>query len=154
MTRTLPGKAYRAEGVTVFFDARRCLHVAECVRGLPGVFDPDVRPWIQPQNAAAEAVAEVVRRCPTGALHYALTSTPISDSNSEPTSGNDEVGDDETRITPQPDGPLFVRGRLSVATPQGDMKETRAALCRCGASGNKPFCDGTHSKIDWRSGAD
>ena len=150
MTKAPAGKAYRAESVTVFFDARRCLHVAECVRGLPSVFDPDVRPWIQPGNAAAEAVAEVVRRCPTGALHYALT----SDLTSETTSGSDEVGDDETQITPQPDGPLMVRGRLRVATPQGDLQETRAALCRCGASGNKPFCDGTHSKIGWRSGAD
>lgn len=146
MTKAPAGKAYRAEGVTVFFDARRCLHVAECVRGLLGVFDPDERPWIQPQNAAADLVAEVVRRCPTGALHYALTS--------DPTSGGDEVGDDETRLTPQPDGPLFVRGRLRIATPQGDLQETRAALCRCGASGNKPFCDGTHSKIGWRSEAD
>lgn len=150
MTKTPSGKAYRAEGVTVFFDARRCLHVAECVRGLPGVFDPDARPWIQPHNAAAEAVAGVVRRCPTGALHYDLTSDPTS----ETTSGSDEVGDDETRITPQPDGPLFVRGRFNVTTLQGDLKETRAALCRCGASSNKPFCDGTHSEIGWRSGAD
>ncbi len=146
MTKAPAGKAYRAEGVTVFFDARRCLHVAACVRGLPGVFDPEVRPWIRPENAPADLVAEVVRRCPTGALHYDLTS--------DPTSGSDEVGDDETQITPQPDGPLFVRGRLTVATPQGDLKETRAALCRCGASGNKPFCDGTHSKIGWRSEAD
>ncbi len=48
-----PGKAYKGEGVTVFFDARRCLHVAECVRGLPGVFDTDKRPWIQPDHADA-----------------------------------------------------------------------------------------------------
>lgn len=90
------------------------------------------------------------RRCPTGALHYALASDLTSGSGEV----GDEVGDDETRITPQPDGPLMVRGRFSVATPQGDLKETKAALCRCGASGNKPFCDGTHSKIGWRSEAD
>ncbi len=77
-----PGKAYKGEGVTVFFDARRCLHVAECVRGLPGVFDTDKRPWIQPDHADALEIAEVVRRCPTGALHYALK-------------GSEEVGDDK-----------------------------------------------------------
>ncbi len=135
------GKAYRGEGVAVFYDARRCLHVAECVRGLPDVFDPNARPWIQPQNAPAEAVAAVVRRCPTGALHYALAGA------------DGEVGEDETLVTPQPDGPLLVRGRLAITTPQGDLKETRAALCRCGGSGNKPFCDGTHTKIGWRSDA-
>ena len=134
-----PGKAYKGEAITVFFDARRCLHVAECVRGLPEVFDTDQRPWIQPDYAAVKTVAEVVRRCPTGALHYAL-------------SGQDEageVGDETTRITPQPDGPLIIQGNLEIETPEGQLEETRAALCRCGQSGNKPFCDGTHSKVGW-----
>ena len=114
------------------------------MRGLPAVFNPDARPWIQPENAPAEAVADVVRLCPTGALHYALTGA-------DGESGG-EVGEDETHITPQPDGPLLVRGRLTIQPPTGDLKETRAALCRCGGSGNKPFCDGTHTKIGWRSG--
>ncbi len=135
---TAPGKAYKGESVTVFFDARRCLHVAECVRGLPGVFDTDKRPWIQPDNADALEIAEVVRRCPTGALHYALAS------------GSEEVGDETTQITPRPDGPLMIRGRLVVETPDGTLEETRAALCRGGQSGNKPFCDGTHSKVGWQ----
>lgn len=139
MRKVFPGRAYRGEGVTVFYDARRCLHAAECVRGLPAVFDPDVRPWIRPENASAETVAEVARRCPTGALHYELAG------------GDDEVGEDETRVTPQPGGPLLIRGRLTIGTPTGELNETRAALCRCGGSGNRPFCDGTHSKIGPRS---
>lgn len=133
-----PGRAYKGEDVTVFFAAWRCLHVAECVRGLPEVFDTDKRPWIQPDHADASTVAEVVRRCPTGALHYAL-------------SGQEEIGDEATKITPQPDGPLLIRGNLRIETPEGEVEETRAALCRCGQSGNKPFCDGTHSKVGWRS---
>jgi uncharacterized Fe-S cluster protein YjdI len=56
-------RAYTAPGVTVFYDRGRCLHFAECVRGLPQVFDVAKRPWIQPQNASADEVAEVVRRC-------------------------------------------------------------------------------------------
>lgn len=131
------GKAYRSEEVTVFYDARRCLHVAECVRGLPEVFNPDVRPWIRPEGAAAAAVAETVRRCPTGALHYALEFEAV------------ETGDETTQITPQPGGPLVICGRLSITTPAGELEETRAALCRCGQSGNKPFCDGTHNKVGW-----
>ena len=133
-----PGKAYREESVTVFFDARRCLHVAECVRGLPAVSDTDKRLWIQPDHADALEVAEVVRRCPTGALHYALAS------------GNEETGDATTQITPRPDGPLMIWGRLEISTPDGTLKETRAALCRCGQSRNKPFCDGTHSEVGWQ----
>lgn len=132
------GRAYRGDEVTVLYDARRCLHVAECVRGLPEVFNTDARPWIEPDNADAERVAEIVRRCPTGALHYALAG------------GDEETGDENTRITPEPNGPLVIRGKLSIETPEGVLTETRAALCRCGGSGNKPFCDGTHSKIGWK----
>jgi uncharacterized Fe-S cluster protein YjdI len=65
-------RAYSAPGVRVFYDRARCLHFAECVRGLPQVFDVEKRPWIRPENASAEQVAEVVRWCPSGALHYWL----------------------------------------------------------------------------------
>ena len=66
------GQAYAAPEVTVFYDQGRCRHYAECVRGLPQLFDPTRRPWIRADLADAQAVAEVVRRCPTGALHYRL----------------------------------------------------------------------------------
>ena len=65
-------RPYTAPGVRVFYDRGRCLHFAKCVRGLPEVFDVGKRPWIQPGKASAEQVAEVVRRCPSGALHYRL----------------------------------------------------------------------------------
>lgn len=65
-------KTYRTESITVTFEAGRCLHAAECVGGLPEVFDPARRPWIQPERATAERLAEVVRRCPSGALQYEL----------------------------------------------------------------------------------
>ena len=65
-------KAYPTPSVTVFYDRGRCRHHAECVRGLPQVFDVRRRPWIRAELADAEAVAEVVRRCPTGALHHRL----------------------------------------------------------------------------------
>ncbi|MFC3832817.1 MULTISPECIES: (4Fe-4S)-binding protein [Deinococcus] len=133
------GRAYTAPGITVYYDARRCLHVANCVRGLPDVFDPARRPWIQPANAGAHAVAAVVRTCPTGALHYALDGE-------EP-----EMPQEPTTITPSKDGPLMIAGHLVIQTPGGEKKDVRAALCRCGQSGNKPYCDGTHAKVGWRS---
>src|SRR4051812_22019496 len=61
-------KEYEGREVTVTFESRRCLHAAECVRGIPHVFDLASRPWVQPDGAAADRVAEVVRRCPSGAL--------------------------------------------------------------------------------------
>jgi uncharacterized Fe-S cluster protein YjdI len=63
-------KAYSATGITVSFDAEVCRHAAECVRGLPEVFDVNKRPWIQPGKADVDLVAEVIGRCPSGALQY------------------------------------------------------------------------------------
>ena len=138
----LRGKAYTGKGVTVYYDASRCVHVANCVRGLPGVFRPQERPWIQAANAGAGEVAAVVRTCPTGALHYALEG------------GEGEAPERPTRVIPIVDGPVGIRGDLLIETPTGDVREVRAVLCRCGASGNKPFCDGTHAKIGWKSGGE
>ena len=134
-------RPYTGTGITIYYDATRCRHVAECVRGLPRVFDPGRRPWILADAEPDKALlAEVVRRCPTGALHYALDDGPA------------EVPDPVTTVTAVPDGPLLVRGDLRLDLgDEGSMTETRAALCRCGWSGNKPFCDGSHERMGWRS---
>jgi uncharacterized Fe-S cluster protein YjdI len=124
-----PVKEYRSDEVTVSFDARRCLHFAECVRGLPEVFDVHKRPWIQPDQADSERVAAAVRRCPSGALHYVLADGPA------------EIGERPTRVGFVDDGPMTLRGELVIETPAGELSETRAALCRCGRTGNAPFCD-------------
>ena len=67
-------KAYRGEHSTVSFDSALCQHAAECVHGAPEVFDTSARPWITPDGAPAEKVAEVVGRCPSGALRWSRTS--------------------------------------------------------------------------------
>lgn len=69
-------KAYPGKRIVVTFDGEVCQHAAECVRGLPEVFDTKQRPWIQPDAAPADQVAEVVRRCPSGALQYRLLDEP------------------------------------------------------------------------------
>ncbi|MET8554421.1 (4Fe-4S)-binding protein [Streptomyces sp. NPDC004959] len=122
-------KAYRTDSITVTFEARRCLHAAECVRGLPEVFDVAKRPWIQPEKATAERLAEVVRLCPSGALQYELVE------------GGTEVPARPTTITRGATGQLTVRGELSVETPEGARAETRAVLCGCGESRLQPYCD-------------
>jgi uncharacterized Fe-S cluster protein YjdI/CDGSH-type Zn-finger protein len=128
------GKLYEGDGIDVYYDARRCVHFAECVRGLPDVFDVKQRPWIQPANAPAEEIAEVVRRCPSGALHYVLRDGPP------------EVPENPTRIAFLEGGPLTAAGELSIETPDGVIDDVRAALCRCGRSENEPFCDNACKK--------
>lgn len=135
MSRKL--RRYEADGITVTWDARRCIHAGACVRGLPEVFDPDRRPWIEPGNAPAADVARVVQRCPTGALQYEAG----GDTYGAPPETPAELAEARLAV----DGPIYVRGDLSVEVPgEGVRKETRLALCRCGASADKPFCDGSH----------
>jgi uncharacterized Fe-S cluster protein YjdI len=121
-------KAYKGKSITVTFEAGRCLHAAECVHGLPEVFDLGERPWIRPDRAEAERLAEVVRRCPSGALRYELVDGA-------------ETPSRPTRIARSSAGQLIVSGELSVDTAEGPRAETRAVLCGCGQSRRQPYCD-------------
>ena len=129
MSEQQSAKPYPGQQVTVSFDAGRCLHAAECVKGLPEVFDTGRRPWISPDGAAADQVAEVVRRCPSGALQYRLAS------------GEAEQPAHPTRITRSPGGRLVVRGELLLNTADGPRAETRVVLCGCALSADQPYCD-------------
>jgi len=65
-----PSREYTNEAITVYWEAQYCIHTAACLMGLPGVFDSGRRPWIDISQAAADDIAQVVMRCPTGALHF------------------------------------------------------------------------------------
>jgi uncharacterized Fe-S cluster protein YjdI len=128
-------KPYRGPNIVVTFEPRRCLHTAECLRALPEVFDNRRTPWIDATAAAPDRIAEAVQRCPTGALRFERSD-----------GGAVEVAPARTAVTIMPDGPLFVRGDLELRRADGTVlgAETRVALCRCGHSQNKPFCDNSH----------
>lgn len=132
---------YADERIDVSYDATRCIHAAVCVHRLPAVFDTARRPWILPSGAEADAIAAVVARCPTGALH----ATRLD-------GGSAEQVPAENSIVPMPNGPLYVRGQLNLRSPEGDvtLDDVRIALCRCGQSKNKPFCDNSHRDADFR----
>ena len=127
--------------IEVTWSKARCVHVAECVRGLPQVFQPGRRPWVMPDRAAADRVAEVVRRCPTGALHYERRD-----------GGAPEAVPESNTVVPTPYGPLYLRGDIQVRGVDGAtlLRDTRVALCRCGATKHAPVCDGSH----WEAGFD
>jgi CDGSH-type Zn-finger protein/uncharacterized Fe-S cluster protein YjdI len=132
---------YVDERIDVSYDATRCIHAAECVHRLPAVFDTARRPWILPSGADADAIASVVARCPTGALH----ATRLDDGPAEDVPA-------ENSIVPMANGPLYVRGQLQLRSPEGDVTidDVRMALCRCGQSRNKPFCDNSHRDTGFR----
>lgn len=136
MTRQL--QTYHGAAVTVTFDPTRCIHNAHCIRHLPAVFDAAARPWVRPDAADAETVRRIVAGCPTGALK----AQPHGDVDSPHT----EAPDASVAIRLAHDGPLFVRG--AVAVVDGDdgalVADDRLALCRCGLSKRKPYCDNSH----------
>ncbi|MGI8632373.1 MAG: (4Fe-4S)-binding protein [Solirubrobacterales bacterium] len=61
-------RTYENDAIRVHWNSTRCIHTARCIDALPGVFDPDSRPWVDLDGAEADAVAEAVELCPTGAL--------------------------------------------------------------------------------------
>jgi uncharacterized Fe-S cluster protein YjdI len=129
-------REYKSGDIIVYFEPRLCIHSGHCVRGLPRVFDRNRTPWVQPENADADSIAHVVEKCPTGALHYKRLD-----------GGADESADEQIGITVIPGGPLYLRGKIEIKNSKGEVirKDTRFALCRCGKSANKPFCDGSHT---------
>lgn len=135
-------RTYTTEAIAVHWDASRCIHTARCIAGLPGVFDPRRRPWIDLDETDADEVAAVVTRCPTGALHFQRRD-----------GGPDEQAVTPPIVMPAPNGPLFVRGHVQIVNGAGEVlrEDTRMALCRCGASENKPFCDNSHRRIGFRA---
>lgn len=126
---------YPGEAVDVTWDRRLCIHVQECTRAKEGVFARGRDPWGQPDLAPADAVAEIAERCPTGALVAHRKD-----------GGPAEAPPAENTVVVSSRGPVYLHGDLRIAGAPDDMPgvRTRAALCRCGDSRNKPFCDNTH----------
>lgn len=136
-------ETYRGQGITVYDDRSICAHVGHCTDHLSTVFKLKQEPWIDPQGADAEAIAAVVATCPSGALSYALQDSPEPVEEERPSA-----------VTVSKDGPYWVTGGISLEAGDGTTYEVRArfALCRCGGSKNKPFCDGTHWHIGFKDG--
>lgn len=134
-------RVYRTDAIEVLWEPRWCIHTGNCVRGLPQVFDPRDRPWVHVEAASADAIAAVILTCPTAALHFRR----LDD-------GRQEEAPARTTARVAPNGPLFVRGEIEVLAADGQVvrRDTRMALCRCGGSANKPFCDGSHRTNGFR----
>jgi uncharacterized Fe-S cluster protein YjdI len=135
-------KEYSDEHIVVSWEPAYCIHTANCLNSEPEVFDATRRPWIVVEAADADRIAQAVMTCPTGALHFRRIDE-----------GEQEPVPEETAVQPRTNGPLFLRGNLKFVNARGELirEDRRAALCRCGQSANKPFCDGTHRAIGFQA---
>lgn len=136
MSEIVDGKEVR-----IRFEGTRCIHARACVLGQPKVFKANVEgPWIDPDAASAAELLALAERCPSGAVQVER----LDGGAPEQPSGRNVVAVWEN-------GPYAVRGELRVA---GQAAGTRATLCRCGASKNKPWCDSSHHTVGFAATGD
>ncbi len=129
-------KEYSNGEITILWQPEKCIHAGECVKALPQVYNPKEKPWIKIDNASSAELRAQVALCPSGALSIkgqaAATEVLAASAN---------------KVEIIPNGPLLVYGDIKVCFVNGtdELKHETTAFCRCGASSNKPYCDGTHS---------
>lgn len=133
-------KEYSKGDLTVVWKPDLCIHAGECVKRLPKVYKPKEKPWINLENANNEALIRQINSCPSGALTYNLNDEKIK-----------ELDQESVKATVFENGPLVIKGTISITGRDGkeEVRQKSTAFCRCGASENKPYCDGAHKKIDF-----
>jgi CDGSH-type Zn-finger protein len=131
-------REYTSPQITVHDRRWICSHAAECLRGQPAVFRKGGRPWIVPDGGDLRTTIEVIRRCPSGALDYTLTTADLGIEPTPPV--------EPPCISVEKNGPYHIRGPAVLQDANGIEPPVagRFVLCRCGQSKNKPFCDGSH----------
>jgi uncharacterized Fe-S cluster protein YjdI len=140
-------REYTNGEITVFWRPKKCIHATTCYVQLNEVFNPRKRPWVNMQGASTERIIEIVNKCPTQALAYGWNkdlqkgAVPKKDIISDPAK--------PVEIQIMKNGPIVITGKIKLTDNDGKEYKTYSitSFCRCGASSNMPFCDGTHRKI-------
>jgi CDGSH-type Zn-finger protein/uncharacterized Fe-S cluster protein YjdI len=135
---TLIDGAEHIEGrdLTLIYEGKKCIHSRFCVTGAPNVFLANVvGPWIHPDAMPVDALVEIAHVCPSGAIRYQRK-------DGKPDEGAPPVN----LLAIREAGPYALRGELTISGKSGEF---RATLCRCGASKNKPYCDGSHHEVNF-----
>jgi CDGSH-type Zn-finger protein len=133
-------KRYVGKSITIHDNRRICAHVAECINLLPAVFDTKKQPWINADGADKEQIIKTIKKCPSGALSYSIDGVHFRNKEKDP------------KIKIAKNGPLEVSGPVELIDPEQVQPANVSGytLCRCGASANKPFCDGSHHRIGFK----
>ncbi len=137
-------ETYKGKDITIHDNRALCAHAGLCTDNLSAVWRMNQSPWIDPDAADVTAIIDIIRKCPSGALSYSVAGDQQPDPNRTPA------------IQVTKDGPYRVTGGVELSGQGwGDgASHENYTLCRCGASKNKPFCDGTHWDIEFRPSSD
>lgn len=141
-------KEYSNGDITIVWKPGKCIHSGKCVKALPEVYHPEEQPWIQPENASTQALIQQIATCPSGALSYYKAGEDISQARQ---TIDEEASKEQVRVEVMEGGPLMIYGKVNIKNKDGkeEIKAKTCALCRCGASTTKPYCDGSHQKIEF-----
>ena len=142
-------KSYSNENITVIWKPDQCIHSTKCWKASLAIFNPNRRPWIDVSAGTTEQIIKIVDNCPSGALSYE-TNNQLSEHKEQPAQSQQS----QTTVQVNKGGPYLVKGKFIFVGTDGkeEIKDGSIALCRCGGSNNKPFCDGTHRKISFDQG--
>lgn len=153
-------RKYTNGEITVYWRPSECVHASICFSDLLSVFNPRKRPWVNMSGASTEAIIDIVNRCPTRALTFSWNAPERNAAETSTKVERDMESLEEEFAHYQPksepvcarimrNGPLLVSGSFNIIGPDGmEMKRMQmASFCRCGQSGNMPFCDGSHFKV-------
>ena len=131
--------SYEGAETTVHYNKLLCSHAGECGKRALAIFNPEQKPWVQPDAGTLDDIKQVVAACPSGALRYTENDVPT------------EITNDEITVTAEPNGPYHITNIPIAADYWADgQSQKKYVLCRCGLSENKPFCDGTHHDKGWK----
>lgn len=138
-------KEYTNGDLTVIWKPKKCIHAGICVKMLPDVYKPNEKPWITPENATEDELRQQIDKCPSGALSYRTTGKAQE---KKAAAADGEL----LEITVIDNGPLRITCDVKLKSASGETLEKKGptTFCRCGASENKPFCDGSHRKIEFK----
>ncbi|HEX3007024.1 MAG TPA: (4Fe-4S)-binding protein [Bacteroidales bacterium] len=144
-------RQYSNGEITVFWKPKKCIHATICYTQLNEVFNPRKRPWVDMSGSTTDKIIDIVNRCPTDALTYRYN----KDLEAETVEGIKDAPKIEEKpviIQVMKDGPIVVTGKILLKDNEGKEYKTYSitSFCRCGASSNMPFCDGTHRKIGFQ----
>jgi len=136
-------KSYAGKRITILDNRSLCSHAAFCTDELKSVFRQHDEPWIDPDGAEVKEIIATIRKCPSGALSYAIDGVEA------------EALERPPMVTVTDNGPYAVAGGIELMGVKfGEGASTEHyTLCRCGASKNKPFCDGSHWDAEFRDPA-
>jgi CDGSH-type Zn-finger protein len=136
--------SYAGKQITIHDNRSICAHAGHCTNNLSTVFKMGEEPWINSDGATADAIIDVIKSCPSGALSYSIDEVEHKNQHSTST------------ITVIKDGPYAILGAIDLlGVPASEGKADQCyTLCRCGASKNKPFCDGSHWSTNFKDPID